>query len=195
MDLRIGLTLLVPAVAAQRVWELGKSARNEAQLRAAGGREHAPEQMPWMRAVHTLWLIGTIAEIWLAQREANPIVSVAAAVALVIGQTLRIVAIRTLGWRWTVKIMTLPEAPAVEGGIFRWIRHPNYLGVVLEIAALPLIGGAYVTAIAASIANALLLRARIRAEEQALRIDSDYDARLGGRPRWLPRMRGARAIG
>jgi methyltransferase len=83
----------------------------------------------------------------------------------------------------------------VQAGIFRWIRHPNYLGVVLEIAALPLIGGAYVTAIAASIANAILLRARIRAEEHALRVDNDYDARLGGRPRWLPRMRGARAIG
>jgi methyltransferase len=171
----VAFTALVLAVAAQRLWEVRRSARHEARIIAAGGREHAAGQMAWMRAIHALWLAGMLAEAWLVRRTVPLWLVGIAAFAFLAGQALRLTAMRTLGSRWTVKVMTLPE-PAVSNGIFRWLRHPNYLGVCLELVALPLLGGAYVTAGAASVANALLLRRRIAAEEAALRADSNYDA-------------------
>ncbi len=168
-------TVLALAVAAQRLWELRRSARHEARIVALGGREHAAGQMAWMRAIHALWLAGMLAEAWLVRRTAPTWLAVLAAAAFLLGQALRLSAMHALGPRWTVKVMTVPE-PAVSSGIFRRLRHPNYVGVCLELAALPLLGGAYVTAAAASVANALLLRRRIAAEEAALRADSSYDA-------------------
>lgn len=186
MDTRVAFTVLVVAVALQRLWELRRSARNEAALRAAGGREHAPGQMPWMRALHATWLVAMLAEVWLLSAPIVPALSIVAGIAFVIGQALRLAAMHRLGGRWTVKVMTVPGERAVASGVFRYVRHPNYLGVVLEIAALPLIHGAWITAIVWSVANGLLLRARIVAEESALRADADYDAQHEGRPRFFP---------
>lgn len=180
---------LVACVAVQRLWELSRSARNEARIRAAGGREHAPEQMAWMRALHVGWLIAMVLEVSLFDRAASASVTVVAVIAFLVGQGLRFAAMRALGPRWTVKIMTLPGHRAVSSGVFRWIRHPNYVGVTLELAALPLVGGAWVTAIVGSVLNGLLLHARIRAEEAALREDCAYDAALLDRPRFVPRRR------
>lgn len=190
MSLRlIAFTALVLAVAAQRLWELGVSKRHERQILAAGGREHAARQMPWMRTVHASWLVGMLVEAWLLQRAVSPWVATFAVAAFVAGQVLRLTAMRELGDRWTVKVMTLPDAPAVSSGVFRRLRHPNYVGVCLELAALPLLGGAYATALVASVANAVLLRARIAAEEAALTQENDYAAALAGRPRFVPRGR------
>lgn len=168
-------TVLVLAVAAQRLWEVRRSARHEAQIRSRGGREHAAGQMAWMRVIHTAWLVGMLAESWLVRRTVPAWLLGFAGAAFLLGQALRLSAMHALGPRWTVKVMTLPE-PAVAGGVFRWVRHPNYLGVCLELASLPLLGGAYVTAAAASVANAVLLHRRIAAEEAALREHSSYDS-------------------
>jgi methyltransferase len=168
-------TVLVLAVAVQRLWEVRRSARHEARIRALGGREHAAGQMRWLRAVHTAWILGMLAEAWLVRRAVPLWLAVAAAAVFAGGQALRLAAMHALGPRWTVKVMTLPE-PAVATGVFRFVRHPNYLGVCLELAALPLLGGAYATAAAASLANTVVLRRRIAAEEAALRAESSYDA-------------------
>ncbi len=90
------------------------------------------------------------------------------------GQALRLAAIRTLGWRWSTRIMTVPGAEPVQRGIYRHIRHPNYLGVELEILAAPLVHSAYLTSAVFGTANLLLLRDRIRREEQALAEDNGY---------------------
>lgn len=182
----LAFTALVLAVAAQRLWELRVSRRHEERILAAGGREHAAGQLPWMRAVHASWLVGMLAEGWLVQRAVSPWVAAFALAAFAAGQTLRLTAMRELGDRWTVKVMTLPAAPAVSTGIFSRLRHPNYVGVCLELAALPLLGGAYVTALGASVANGVLLRARIAAEEAALTAENDYATALAGRPRFVP---------
>jgi methyltransferase len=84
------------------------------------------------------------------------------------GQALRLTAIRTLGRRWSTRVMTVPGEAPVQHGIYRHIRHPNYLGVQLEILAAPLVHSAYITSAAFGVANLLLLRDRIRREEQAL---------------------------
>lgn len=180
---------LVGLVGVQRLWELRRSAKNELAIRAAGGREHAAEQMPIMRAVHGGWLVAMAVEVFVLHRLFDARVALIAFFFFAVGQALRITAIHALGPRWTVKIMTLPGAPAVNHGIFRVVRHPNYVGVVLEIFALPLIHGAWITSLVFSIANGMLLRARIVAEEHALERDNDYERALGHRPRFVPRLR------
>lgn len=185
--LRVAFTVLVLLVAAQRLLELVRSRANERELLALGAREHAAGQMPFMRALHAGWLVGMLVEVWFFARLASPWFAVPALIAFVVGQGLRIAAMRALGPRWNVKILTLPGTPSVEDGVFTYVRHPNYLGVVLEIAALPLVGGAWVTSIVATLLNACLLFVRIRAEEAALHYDNAY-ARLSDRPMLLPML-------
>ncbi len=177
---------IVAAVAVQRLLELRLSARHEAALRAQGGVEVGRDHMPWMRLVHTGWLLAMPAEVFLLDRPFIPWLAAIGIAGLVAGQLLRYAAIRTLGPRWTATIMILPGAPPVTSGLYRRIRHPNYLGVVLEIAFVPLIHTAWLTALVFTVLNALLLRVRIRTEEQALREANDYDAALGERPRFIP---------
>lgn len=186
---RIAFVALVFLVGAQRLWELRLSARHEARLRAEGAVEHAPEQMRWMRAVHGGWLACSALEVLLLDRPFVPWLAALAGAFFLVGQLLRYAAMRALGWRWNVKILTLPGRAPVSRGIFRYLRHPNYLGVILEIASLPLIHGAWISALVFSAANGALLARRIRAEEAALDASGDYGAKLGSRPRLWPRVK------
>lgn len=177
---------LVAAIAVQRLLELRLSAKHEKALRARGAYEVGTGHMPAMRLLHTAWLVAMPAEVFLLDRPFVPWLAVLGFVGLVAGQALRYAAIRALGPRWTTTIMILPGAPSVTNGLYRRIRHPNYVGVVLEIACVPLVHTAWLTALVFSVLNALLLRVRIRIEEQALRAANDYDAALGERPRFIP---------
>jgi methyltransferase len=177
---------LVLAVAVQRLLEMRLSRANELELKAQGGIEHAAEQMPYMKALHGAWLLSCLGEVWLFDRPVYGWLVFIALLLFCAGQVLRLSAMHALGSRWTTKVITLPREPAVFSGVFRFVRHPNYLGVILEILALPLIHTAYLTAIVFSIANGALLYYRIRAEEQALGESSDYDTRLAEQPRLVP---------
>jgi methyltransferase len=168
MVTRIVFTAIVAAVAAQRLTEVARSRRHTRALLARGAREHARWQTPMLAAVHTAWLVSTVVEVWLAAATPHVIVAAIATTAFAAGQLLRRAAMRALGPRWTIGIVTLPDAPTVRTGVYRYLRHPNYLGVMLEIAALPAALGAYRTAIVSSIVNALALAARVVAEERAL---------------------------
>lgn len=161
-------TGLVILLVLQRCYELRLSARNEAIIRSLGGREHAAWQVQAMKVLHASWFIAMLVEVYALHRPFIPAVSLLALLTLCIGQGLRYAAILSLQWRWTVKVMTLPGLPLVRKGIYRYLHHPNYLGVELEIFAVPLLHSAYLTAIIFSLANALLLNARIRAEDRAL---------------------------
>lgn len=180
--------VLVVIVGLQRLLELRVSKQNEAELKAQGGIEHAAEQMPYMAALHGAWLVACIGEVLLLDRPVHTSLLVVSLLVFCLGQALRLSAIHALGARWNVRVITLPGAPPVEGGIFRFLRHPNYLGVILEVAALPLIHSAYLTALVFSVANGLLLQQRIRAEERALGASGDYGPRLGTRPKLLPNI-------
>jgi len=90
---------------------------------------------------------------------------------------LRYWVVKSLRWRWTTRVLCLPGERVVCSGPYRWLRHPNYLAVVVEIAALPLVHTAWLTALVFSIANAVVLHTRIRVEDEALARCSD-SARL-----------------
>lgn len=173
-------------LATQRVLELRKSRRNEQWLRAEGAREHTAGQYRLMQGLHVAWFASMIVEVRLLR---TPFVLSVASIALAgtaLGQTLRYAAMRALGKRWSVRIWTLPGQRPVSSGIYRYIRHPNYLGVALELACVPLLHGAWRTAICFSVANGALLAWRIRAEERALALDNHYESELGDRPRFVP---------
>jgi methyltransferase len=183
------VVIVVALVAAQRLAELRHSARNEALLRARGAIEHAHGQVPVMVALHAAWFVALLVE-GLVRPVALPwALRGAALVLFLIGQTLRIQAMHALGPHWTVKVLTLPGTLAVGDGPFRFIRHPNYLGVWLETIALPLLLGAPWTALAFGIAQIAFLAFRIRAEEAALSGSTDYARALGPRGRFFPRRR------
>jgi methyltransferase len=160
----------VASLGLQRLFELRLSRRNEKIMRRRGGSEHAPETYRWIVTLHGAWFAAMLLEVFAGRRKFHPRLAWPAFGVFAAGQALRLTAIRTLGWRWSTRVMTVPGpvgAP-VQRGIYRYMRHPNYLGVELEILAAPLLHSAYLTSAVFGIANALLLRARIRREEQAL---------------------------
>jgi methyltransferase len=181
--------VFVALVALQRLAELRLSRRNEKQLRKLGAREHAPGHFVAMQLLHTLWLVSVVLEVTLLRPPFQPWVSVPAALCFGIGQCLRYAAIKALGGRWSVRILTLPGAAPIAQGVYRYLRHPNYLGVVLEIAALPLMHSAWRSALVFSLANAVLLVVRIREEERALTGNGGYDEALGPLRRFWPSFR------
>ena len=168
---------LVAALGVQRLFELRLSRLNERRMRQRGGREHTPETYHWIVTLHTAWFAAMLLEVFAGRRKFHPQLAALALPLFAAGQALRLTAIRTLGWRWSTRVMTVP-GPAgapVQHGIYRYIRHPNYLGVQLEILAAPLLHSAYVTSAVFGVANALLLRDRIQREEQALEEDTGLE--------------------
>jgi methyltransferase len=169
VDSRILYTVLIGCVAAQRLLELRLSRRHLRALLARGGFEAAPRHYRAMVTLHGAFLAACLLEVWLLHRPLRPLLAAAMAALLAAAAALRVWAIATLGERWTTRIVCLPGAPRVVAGPYRFLRHPNYLAVVVEMAALPLLHGAWLTAVAFSAANAVLLAVRIPAEEAALR--------------------------
>jgi methyltransferase len=180
--------ILVIMLGIQRLAELQISSRNERRILMLGGHEYAPGQFQVMKLLHIAWFLSMLAEVFVLQRTFHPVLALIAGLMLITGQGLRYAAMYTLGERWTVRVMILPGAEPVNRGIYRFIRHPNYLGVILEIAAVPLLHSAYLTAFFFSIANALLLVWRIRTEEAALRDHNHYEQVFAKRPRFLPKI-------
>ncbi|HEX2251672.1 MAG TPA: isoprenylcysteine carboxylmethyltransferase family protein [Thermoanaerobaculia bacterium] len=168
MSSAVAYTLLVLAVAGERVAELVVARRHERWLRGRGAVEAGAGHYPVMVALHSGFLVACLAEVWLLERPFVPALG-APALALVAGtMALRWWVIATLGRRWTTRVWVLPGEPRVAGGPFRWLPHPNYLAVAVELVALPLVHGAWWTALAFGGANLVLLRHRIRVENAAL---------------------------
>ncbi len=155
-------------LAVQRVGELWLSARHEAKLRARGAREVGKSHFRWIVGVHALYPILLGIEVFALGARPGRGWPVWFALWLT-AQALRYAAVWALGERWTVKIWVLPGEPLVTRGVYRWLRHPNYVAVVLELIAAPVMFGAWRTAVLITLLNALALRERIRTEDRALR--------------------------
>jgi methyltransferase len=174
-------------LAAERLFELRLSARNAGLAMAKGATEVGQGHYRVMAALHTAFLASAALEPWWLDRPFPGALGFAALGVAVAAQALRYWAVSTLGTRWNTRVIVLPGAEPVTGGPYRFLKHPNYLAVVLELAAVPLIHGAWLTSLAFSLANAGLLAWRIRVEEAAL--GPTWAAAFSGRPRFLPRAR------
>jgi methyltransferase len=155
-------------LALERGAELAISRRNARWALSAGGVEAGGGHYPAMVAFHAAVLLACAVEPLLWPRSWPTTAAIAFLAVALLAQALRWWAILTLGWRWNTRIIVLPGAPPVVGGPYRLLAHPNYLAVALELLAVPLIGGALVTAALATLGNGLLLALRIPAEERAL---------------------------
>ena len=154
---------LVLLVAAQRLGEVVWARRNERRLRAAGGAEIGARHYPLFFVLHGSWL----AALWLLVAPDAPVIwSLLVVFALL--QAARVWVIASLGPYWTTRIISVPSAPLVFRGPYRWLKHPNYLVVAGEIAALPLAFGTWRVALVFSTLNGLLLWYRIQVEDAAL---------------------------
>jgi methyltransferase len=161
-------TVLVGLVALERLAELVVSRRNAAWSLSRGGVEHGRGHFPPMVALHTGLLLGCLVEVVVADRPFIPALGWPM-LALALGsQALRWWCIATLGVRWNTRVIVVPGLPLVSAGPYRLLRHPNYVAVVVEGVALPLVHTAWVTALVFTILNIPLLAVRIRCEDRAL---------------------------
>lgn len=162
-------TVLIALVGVERLGELVVARRNLAWSLAQGGKEFGQGHYPVMVLLHTGLLLGCLAEVWGLQRAFDPVVGWPCLGVALLTQLLRWWCIRTLGPRWNTRVVVVPGLPRIEGGPYRVFPHPNYVAVVSEGLALPLIHGAWITALAFTALNLPLLAVRIRCEERALR--------------------------
>jgi len=159
---------LLALVIAVRFVELGVAKRNRAWAMERGGVESGAEHYPLMVALHSALFVGCLLEVPLADRPFLPWLGWPMLALLAGAHALRWWCIRTLGPQWNTRVIRVPDAPLVTGGPYRWLRHPNYVAVVVEGFALPLVHTAWITALTFTVLNALLLRVRLRVENEAL---------------------------
>ena len=163
-----GLAMFLVVLAVQRTGELLHSAGNVKRLVAQGARQAGANHFPLLVLVHVMFPVMLVMEVLVLGARPGPFWTVWLGVWLA-AQALRYAAVRALGERWTVGIWVVPGASLVRRGPYRLIPHPNYLAVVAELLAAPMMFGAWRAAITIGAINLLALSIRIRAEERALR--------------------------
>ncbi|MDP8951655.1 MAG: isoprenylcysteine carboxyl methyltransferase family protein [Actinomycetota bacterium] len=167
MNVAALLVLAVGLVAAQRLLELVLARRNERLARAKGAVERGRGHYPFIVTLHSLWLVSTLVEGILRGPELPPYWPAPLAL-FILAQLLRYWTILSLGESWNTKILVVPGAKPIRRGPYKYLDHPNYVAVVVEIVAFPLVLGAWVTALVFTALNAALLYVRIREENRAL---------------------------
>ena len=179
------LVLAVGLVGLQRLLELLLSRRHERLLRARGAVERGREHYRLIVALHVLWLLSTLVEGILRGPELPAVWPVPLALFLLV-QPLRYWAIFSLGEHWNTRILVVPGTKLVRRGPYRYLRHPNYVVVAVEILTFPLIFGAWITALVFSILNAALLFVRVKEENRAL-----AELAVSGQPSAVSKNRGS----
>jgi methyltransferase len=160
--------LLILAIGIERLVELVVSKRNARWALAQGGKEFGRSHYPVMVAVHAALLLGCVVEVSALHRPFIAWLGWPMLALVALSQALRWWCVATLGRRWNTLVIVVPDAPLVRRGPYRWLHHPNYVAVVVEGVALPLVHTAWLTAACFTLANALVLTVRIRVENAAL---------------------------
>jgi methyltransferase len=188
MELSVRLYLaLLAGVGVGRMLEMRLSRRHQ---RALGARGIAVAREPvfgWMVALHSGVLAAAAIEVLALRRPFLPALGVPALVAFALANLLRWWVIATLGPHWNVRVMgSVGAVGVVSSGPFRFVRHPNYVAVFVELAALPLVHGAWITALGGALLHLVILRRRVALEESILLADARYREVMGRKPRFLP---------
>ena len=178
--------ILVSIVAVDRLAEMAYSRRNQRRMRERGARQVRDPVFAGMVLLHIGYLAAAPLEVAVLNRTFIPWLGFPSLALLIAANALRIWSIRALSVHWNMQIVSSQSLGAIITGPYRWIRHPNYVALFFEVAALPLVHTAWLTASAATIANLWLLRRRIDAEEQVLMDDPGYRATMGHKPRFVP---------
>lgn len=189
MELNVSLAwfiALVMSVGTLRLIELSVSRRRRAALIARGATVVPEPHFRSMVALHAAILLACPIEAWLRARPPALIVSIAMLAVLLCANLLRFWVIASLGEHWNAQIMASLPLGVITRGPFRWIRHPNYVAVFVELMALPLVYGAWITAFVGAAIHVWVLSQRIRSEETMLMSDAEYRARMGKKPRFIP---------
>lgn len=169
-------TALVVLVAIERLAEVVVSTRNLAWSRERGGIELGRGHYPAIVVLHVGLLAGALLEAWIRRPDVASGLAWSMLALVVASQALRWWCIATLGTRWNTRVVVVPGMPRIRTGPYGLLAHPNYVAVVIEGAALPLVHGAWITALAFTVLNALLLTIRIRVESRALQLLEPVDA-------------------
>ncbi|MFN3266460.1 MAG: isoprenylcysteine carboxyl methyltransferase family protein [Deinococcales bacterium] len=164
----MALFFFVGFIVLQRLLELRHAQQNLKWALANGGMEYAAEHYPFMVSLHSSWVVALLFEAWWRGSSFAPLGWFWLGL-FAVAQIGRYHVIATLGRLWNTRIVIIPNAKLVRVGLYKYLKHPNYLIVALELLVAPLVFGAWVTAIVFSVLNAILLLAyRIPAEERAL---------------------------
>ncbi len=174
---------LLGLVAGERGAELSVSTRNARRLLARGGKETGQGLYKVMVAFHALFL-PALALGAIAYRDPPSAWAWLAVLGALGAQGLRWWAVRTLGDRWSTRVIVVPRERPITGGPYRYLRHPNYLAVIVEMACLPLAWGMWRLALLFTVGNAVILWFRIREEERAL--GADWSRAFEGKGRFVP---------
>jgi methyltransferase len=187
MELSVILYLvLLLGVAALRLVELRISRLHQQQMAARGARRIADPKFRWMVLVHSGVLVGAACEVVFLKRPLIPWLAAVMFLLFLAANAVRWWVIRTMGQHWNVQVVDSTQLGVVTSGPFRYVRHPNYAAVFMEMLALPLVHTAWITALAGTLAHVLVLAQRLSAEERVLWANSDYRAAMTGKPRFLP---------
>jgi methyltransferase len=186
MELSVQLYLaLLALVAVGRLIELSHSRRNQQKLATAGGQKSPEPGYVWMVALHTFTLIGCGLEVVWLHRPWIPAVGIPSLLLFLSANATRWWVIRTLGPRWNVEVVSA-SLGVIASGPYKWVRHPNYSAVFVEMLALPLIHSACIVAAASALAHVFVLRRRVTLEESVMMRDSAWRAAFEHRPRFVP---------
>lgn len=178
MELILIFKIVVGFCALQRIGELFIAKRNEKWIISQGGNVVPETNYIFMVLLHTTWILSLIYfSFFYHLKILNANLFWISLSLFLVGQFFRIHAILTLGKRWSTRVCVLPQAPVIKSGLFNVVRHPNYVGVVLELMFLPLAAGLWKVSFFFSILNAIILYFRIRFEERMLCEYNNYEER------------------
>ena len=180
--------MLLALVGLMRLAEVVLSGRNQRRLIAKGIAKVPEPYFPWMVLFHICILISAGLEVVLLHRPLIPALALVAGLLLILSTGLRWWVIRTMSEHWNIQVMSSAKLGVVVDGPFRWVRHPNYVAVFVELIALPLIYSAWITALTGAAIHAWILSHRIKTEESVLLSSPTYVAEMGCKPRFVPRL-------
>jgi methyltransferase len=187
MELSVYLFLaLLLAVAAMRIFELRISKRHQRDMTARGAAKVKDPNFRWMAMFHALVLVGSAAEVVFLHRPFLPTLGYPMIGLFILANLVRWWVIRTLGEHWNVQVVDSTKLGFVSTGPFRYVRHPNYAAVFVEMIALPLIHTAWITALAGAVAHVIVLSLRLSVEDPVLLSNPDYLTTMGSKPRFFP---------